>query len=50
MSTLIKSAKNIAYENKIEIGKDDPKSFWKIFKEFDASGKIIATMIFWEFR
>ena len=39
VSELIKSAKKITCENKIEIGKDDPKSIWKIFKEFGASNK-----------
>ena len=39
VSELIKSAKKTTYENKIEIGKDDPKSIWKIFKEFGASNK-----------
>ena len=39
VSEFIKSAKKTTYENKIEIGKDDPKSIWKIFKEFDASNK-----------
>ncbi|MEW8542134.1 MAG: endonuclease/exonuclease/phosphatase family protein, partial [Candidatus Thiodiazotropha sp.] len=39
VSELIKSAKKSTYENKIENGKDDPKSVWKIFKEFGASSK-----------
>ena len=35
----IQEAKQSTYESKIEEGKDDPKSIWKIFKEFGASCK-----------
>ena len=35
----IQEAKPSTYESKIEEGKDDPKSIWKIFKEFGASCK-----------
>ena len=35
----IQEAKQSTYESKIEKGKDDPKSIWKIFKEFGASCK-----------
>ena len=31
--------KSATYKNKIEEGKGDPKSIWKIFKEFGASNK-----------
>ena len=36
---LIKDSKKLSYENKIEEGKSDPKSIWKIFKEHGASSK-----------
>lgn len=39
IATLINLAKKSTYENKIETGKDYPKSIWKIFKEFGASSK-----------
>lgn len=39
ISNLIQERKRSTYESKIEEGKDDPKSIWKIFKEFGASSK-----------
>ena len=39
ISCLIQDSKSSTYKNKIENGKDDPKSIWKIFKEFGASNK-----------
>ena len=39
VSEFIKSAKKTTYENKIEIGKVDPKSIWKIFKVVGTSNK-----------
>ena len=39
VSSMIRSAKNDMYKTKIEKGKDDPRTIWKIFKEFGASRK-----------
>ena len=39
VSTQIQNSKQASYKSKIEAGKDDPKSIWKIFKEFGASNK-----------
>ena len=39
MSSVIQESKRSVYKSKIEEGKDDPKSIWKIFKEFGAYGK-----------
>ena len=36
---LITNSKKRSYEKKIENGKSDPKSIWKIFKEYGASSK-----------
>ena len=36
---MIRTAKNNMYRNKIEKGKDDPCTIWKIFKEHGASRK-----------
>ena len=36
---MIQESKSATYKNKIENGKDDPKTIWKIFKEFGASNK-----------
>ena len=36
---MIRSAKYNIYKTKIEKGKDDPRTIWKIFKEFRASCK-----------
>ena len=36
---MIKTAKNNMYKTKIEKGKDDPRTIWKIFKVFGASRK-----------
>ena len=36
---LIKESKKLSYEKKIEDGKSDPKTIWKIFKEHGASSK-----------
>ena len=37
--TLIQNSKTLTYERKIEEGKSDPKSVWKIFKEHFASSR-----------
>ncbi len=37
ISSLIQKSKINSYKSKIEEGKDDPRSIWKIFKEFGAS-------------
>ena len=42
-SLLIQDAKKATYKSKIESGKDDPKSVWKILK----SSKSAVIMIFW---
>ena len=39
ISSLIKESKEPTYKSKIETGQDDPRSIWKIFKEFGASSK-----------
>lgn len=39
ISWLIEQAKKETYQTKIEEGKDDPKTIWKLFKEFGANGK-----------
>ena len=39
VTSLIRDSKSASYKNKIEDGKDDPKSIWKIFKEFGTSSK-----------
>ena len=39
VSSFIQESKRSVYKSKIEEGKDDPKSIWKIFKEFGANGK-----------
>ena len=39
ITSLIQDSKPATYKNKIEEGKGDPKSIWKIFKEFGASNK-----------
>ena len=39
IASLIQDSKSATYKNKIEEGKEDPKSIWKIFKEFGASNK-----------
>ena len=37
VSSMIRTAKNNMYRNKIEKCKDDPRTIWKIFKEHGAS-------------
>lgn len=37
--SFIQEAKRSVYKAKIEEGKDDPKSIWKLFKEFGANSK-----------
>ena len=39
VSMLIDSAKKETYQTKIEEGKDDPRSIWKLFKQFGARKK-----------
>ena len=39
ISSLIKESKEATYKSKIATGQDDPRSIWKIFKEFGASSK-----------
>ena len=39
VNRLINVSKNSSYERKIEEGKSDPKSIWKIFREHGASSK-----------
>ena len=36
---LIEKAKQETYQSKIEEGKSDPKSIWKLFKELGANGR-----------
>ncbi|MES9882038.1 MAG: reverse transcriptase family protein, partial [Sedimenticola sp.] len=37
VSAMIQTSKTDSYKSKIEQGKDDPRSIWKLFKEFGAS-------------
>ena len=39
VNILINNSKKSSYERKIEEGKSDPKSIWKIFREHGASSK-----------
>lgn len=39
VSSLIRSAKNNMYKTKMEEGKDDPRTIWKIFRDLGASSK-----------
>ena len=39
MSSVLQESKRSVYKTKIEEGKDDPKSIWKLFKEFGANSK-----------
>ncbi|MCG8078589.1 MAG: hypothetical protein JAY75_20420 [Candidatus Thiodiazotropha taylori] len=39
VSANIQAAKRSTYKTKIEEGKDDPRSIWKLFKEFGANSK-----------
>ena len=39
VSLIIQEAKRSVYKTKIEEGKDDPKTIWKLFKEFGANNK-----------
>ena len=39
VSTMIDTAKKEAYQLKVEEGKDDPRSIWKLFKQFGMSKK-----------
>ncbi|MCG7869794.1 MAG: hypothetical protein JAY74_25915 [Candidatus Thiodiazotropha taylori] len=39
VSEMIKSAKKEMYKAKLEEGKDDPRSIWKLFRELGAGGK-----------
>ena len=39
VSNLIENAKQETYQSKIEEGKSDPKSIWKLLKELGANGK-----------
>ena len=43
VSSLIEQAKKRTYQTKIEEGKDDPKTIWKLFKELGANGKGIKS-------
>ena len=42
VSSIIQEAKRSVYKTKIEEGKDDPKTIWKLFKEFGANNKQVA--------
>ena len=39
ISSLIKESKKATYKSKIDGGKNDPRSIWKIFKELGASSE-----------
>ena len=39
---MIDSAKKETYQTRVEEGKDDPRSIWKLFKQFGTSKKGIA--------
>ena len=40
---MIKTAKQEMYKIKLDEGKDDPRSIWKLFREFGAGGKSGST-------
>ena len=42
VSMMIDSAKKETYQTRVEEGKDDPRSIWKLFKQFGTSKKGIA--------
>ena len=42
ISVLIQNSKKLSFRSKIEAGKDDPKTIWKLFKEFGASSKQVV--------
>ena len=50
--SLIKESKKATYKSKIDEGKNDPRSIWKVFKEFGMSSnkynddKILITISF----
>ena len=39
VSNIIEKAKQETYRSKVEEGQSDPKSIWKLFKEFGDNGK-----------
>ena len=45
VSSMIRTAKSKMYKTKIEKGKDDPRTIWKIFKEYGASRKTATNEI-----
>ena len=45
VSSMIRIAKSKMYKTKIEKGKDDPHTIWKIFKEYGASRKTATNEI-----
>ena len=46
VSTMIKSAKQSMYKTKLEEGKDNPSSIWKLFRELGAGKKPKSKTIF----
>ena len=45
VSSLIEQAKKRTYQTKIEEGKDDSKTIWKLFKEFGAMEREVAASL-----
>ena len=50
VSMMIDSAKKETYQTKVEEGKDDPSSIWKLFKQFGTSKKGSAKNNNFEFK
>ena len=50
VSMMIDSAKKETYQTKVEDGKDDPSSIWKLFKQFGTSKKGSAKNNSFEFK
>ena len=50
MSTMIDTAKKEGYQTKIEEGKDDPRSIWKLFKQFGMHKKGSSKVYNFEIR
>ena len=45
VSTMIDTARKEAYQTKVEEGKDDPRSIWKLFKQFRLHKKDLQKLI-----
>ena len=50
VSTLIDKAKRETYENKIKEGEDDPRTLWKLFRQFGTSKNMLQPIANLAFR